>query len=77
MKAKFLVISCGILALASACNNSSESKAKETDTANAMTTDTSTAMPKDSAAPGPLGSRPGEEKNKKGSAPQTQKAGHK
>jgi len=50
MKAKFLVIPCGILALASACNNSSESKAKETDTANAMATDTTaaaTAMPKD------------------------------
>ena len=40
MKAKFLAISCGLLALASACNNSSESKAKETDTTNAMTTDT-------------------------------------
>jgi protein TonB len=48
MKAKFLVIPCGILALASACNNSSETKAKETDTATAMTTDTtSMAMPKD------------------------------
>lgn len=47
MKAKFLLIPCGILALASACNNSSESKAKETDTATAMTTDTATAMPKD------------------------------
>ena len=47
MKAKFLVISCGILALASACNNSGESKAKETDTTNAMTTDTTTAMTKD------------------------------
>ena len=50
MKAKFLVISCGVLALASACNNSSESKAKETDTANAMATDTAAAtmaMPKD------------------------------
>ena len=47
MKAKFLVIPCGILALASACNNSSESKAKETDTATAMSTDTTTAMAKD------------------------------
>ena len=48
MKAKFLVIPCGILALASACNNSSETKAKETDTATAMTTDTTAmAMPKD------------------------------
>ena len=49
MKAKFLVIPCGILALASACNNSSETKAKETDTATAMTTDTAAtaAMPKD------------------------------
>jgi protein TonB len=56
MKAKFLVISCGILALASACNNSSDSKAKETDTANAMSTDTAAAMPKDTAvvaAPAP------------------------
>ena len=47
MKAKFLVISCGILALTSACNNSSESKAKETDTATAMATDTTAAMAKD------------------------------
>ena len=48
MKAKFLVISCGILALASACNNSTESKAKETDTASTMSTDTTAAaMPKD------------------------------
>ena len=36
-----------ILALASACNNSSETKAKETDTATAMSTDTTTAMAKD------------------------------
>ena len=49
MKTKFLVISSGILVLASACNNSSESKAKATDSTNAIATDTTanSTMPKE------------------------------
>jgi len=48
MKTKFLLISCGMLVLASACNNASESKTTATDSAKPMATDTAVA-----AAPAP------------------------
>ena len=44
MKAKFLAISFGILALTSACNNNSESTAKENDTTIAEAKDTAVAV---------------------------------
>ena len=44
MKAKFLMISCGIVLLTSACNNASESKSTGTDTAEAMPKDTAVAV---------------------------------
>jgi outer membrane biosynthesis protein TonB len=58
MKLKFLIMSCGILALASACNSGSDSKAT-TDSAK-VTTDTAAAMAPDTAkvaeAPPPIDS---------------------
>jgi len=44
MKAKILMISCGIIFLASACNNSSDSKSTEADTSAAMAQDTTAAV---------------------------------
>jgi len=49
MKTKFLVITSGILFLASACNNSSESKSTA-DSTNAAATDTSTKVATDTTA---------------------------
>ena len=46
MKAKFLVIPCGMVILAYGCNSGTDSKTSATDTAKA-TTDTMAAMPKD------------------------------
>lgn len=52
MKTKFLLISCGMLVLASACNNASESKTTEADSAKPMATDTAAAVaPAEPAAP--------------------------
>ena len=51
MKTKFLAISCGILALASACNNDSESKAKETETTETAPKDTAVAVAPAAATP--------------------------
>jgi protein TonB len=45
MKTKFLMLSCGLLVFASACNNSSETKATDADTAKAMAKDTVAAVP--------------------------------
>jgi outer membrane biosynthesis protein TonB len=83
MKAKFLVISCGILALASACNNSTESKAKETDTASTMSTDTTAAaMPKDTVVAAAIDSAAvtreflaAQKKTKKAAPPKPKKQG--
>jgi len=44
MKAKLLAISCGLLVLSSACNNSSESKTTGDDTSTAMAKDTAMAV---------------------------------
>ena len=44
MKAKILAISCGFLAITSACNNNSESTAKENDTTMAEAKDTAVAV---------------------------------
>jgi protein TonB len=52
MKVKFLMVSCGLLVFAAACNNSSESKATE-DTAKAAPVDTTTAV-----APAPVETAP-------------------
>jgi outer membrane biosynthesis protein TonB len=51
MKTKFLAISCGILALTSACNNNSESNAKETATAETVAKDTGAAVAPAAATP--------------------------
>ncbi len=52
MKTKFLLISCGMLVLASACNNASESKTTATDSAKPVVTDTVAAVaPAEPAAP--------------------------
>ena len=52
MKTKFLLISCGMLVLASACNNASESKTTATDSA-AKPADTTVAAPAPAAEPAP------------------------
>jgi TonB family C-terminal domain len=52
MKVKFLMVSCGILVFAAACNNSSESKATE-DTTKAAPVDTTAAV-----APAPVEAAP-------------------
>jgi periplasmic protein TonB len=52
MKVKFLMVSCGLLVFAAACNNSSESKATE-DTTKAAPVDTTTAV-----APPPVEAAP-------------------
>jgi outer membrane biosynthesis protein TonB len=44
MKKKFLLISCGMLILSSACNNASESKAPATDSVKSTATDTVAAV---------------------------------
>jgi TonB family protein len=44
MNTKFLLISCGMLVLSSACNNASESKTTTTDSAKPMATDTVAAV---------------------------------
>ena len=45
MKVKYLIISCGLFVLASACNNASESKATEADSAKTVATDTVATAP--------------------------------
>jgi periplasmic protein TonB len=53
MKAKFLMVSCGMLVLASACNNASESKTA-TDSVKTVTTDTVAATPPPAEPPAPV-----------------------
>jgi protein TonB len=53
MKVKFLMVSCGLLVLAAACNNSSESKATEDTTKAVAPADTTTAV-----APAPVEAAP-------------------
>jgi outer membrane biosynthesis protein TonB len=50
MKTKFLVIASGILALAYACNNGSESKSTATDSTSTVATDTAANVATDTAA---------------------------
>lgn len=53
MKAKFLMVSCGMLVMASACNNASESKTT-TDSVKTVTTDTVAATPPPAEPPAPV-----------------------